>query len=181
MELEDRIYALMMDALDGDISVADQAELDAHLEARPSYMVEWQAMKAVDSLLQQSPTAMPSANFSQRTMARLPNRQVRVWVISAVYMSLLISGALPLLLGVWIFSQLGDVLVQPAFVQISLQVLSEWYQVAVTVTKAMITAGGQFVVQQPIVLGWFLVLGGIASLWGGLYRQLLMPQRQLSA
>lgn len=181
MELEDRIYALMMDALDGELSASEQSELDAHLEARPTYMAEWQAMQAVHNLLERSAMVVPAADFAQRTLVRLPNRQVRVWVISAVYISLLISGILPLLLGIWVFSQLGDVIVEPAFLQTLGQMFAEGYQVATAVSKAMISAIGQIIIEQPVLLGWLLVLGGIASLWGGVYRQLVTPSRQLSA
>ena len=181
MELEDRIYALMMDALDGELSLSEQSELDAHLEDRPSYMAEWQAMQAIDTLLRQSPKMVPAADFAQRTLERLPSRQVRVWVISAVYISLLITGILPLLLIVWVFSQLGDVLVEPAFMQTVIQMLSEGYQVAAAISKAMLSAIGELVIQQPVLLGWLLVLGGIVSLWGGVYRQLLTPSRPISA
>ncbi|MEM7336367.1 MAG: zf-HC2 domain-containing protein [Chloroflexota bacterium] len=181
MELEDRIYALMMDALDGELTPAEQSELDAHLEARPSYKAEWQAMLAVDTLLRQSPAMVPAADFAQRTMARLPNQQVRLWVISAVYISLLITGILPLVLGLWVFSQLGDELVEPAFIEMALQSLAEGYQVALAISRAMISAVGGLLVQQPVLLGWLLVLGGIASLWGGIYRQLVSQTRPLSA
>ena len=183
MELEDRIYTLMMDALDDEISAADRAELTAHLDARPIYMAEWQAMQAIDTLLRQSPILLPAADFVQRTFERLPNRQVRLWIISTLYISLLISGILPLLLGVWIFSQLGDVLVEPSFIQTVVQVFAEGYQIGAAVTRALINATGELIVQQPVVLGWLLVLGGIASLWGGVYRQLLSASapRQVSA
>ena len=182
MELEDRIYALMMDALDGEISAEDQAELDAHLEARPSYLAEYQAMQTIDTLFRQTPALTPAADFTQRTMERLPNRAVRIWLISAIYMSLLVSGILPILLGLWVFNQLGDVLAGPAIVQVALQILTEGYQIATAVTRAIMSAAGELIVQQPMILGWLLVLGGIASLWGGLYRQLLSSSpRQVSA
>lgn len=178
MELEDRIYSLMMDALDGDISVEDQAELDAHLEARPTYMAEFQAMQTIDTLFRQTPALTPAADFTQRTMERLPNRTARIWVVSAIYMALLVSGILPLMLGLWVFNQLG---LEPAFVTSTLQVFAEGYQIATAVTRALLVTAGEFVAQQPMVLGWLLVLGGIASLWGGLYRQLLSGPTQVSA
>ncbi len=181
MELEDRIYALMMDALDGELTPDEQTELNAHLEARPSYKAEWLAMQSVDQLLRQSPTIAPAADFAQRTIARLPNQQVRIWVISAVYISLLITGILPLVLGLWVFSQLGDELIEPAFIEMALQSLAEGYQVALAVSRAMVSAMGELVIQQPVLLGWLLVLGGIASLWGGIYRQLVTQTQPLSA
>lgn len=181
MELEDRIYALMMDALDGELSTEERSELEDYLEARPSYKAEWQAMQAVDRLLHQSPAMAPSSHFAQMTLEHLPNRQVRIWVISLVYVSLLVSGVLPLLLGIVVFSQLGDAIVEPAFIQTVGQMVAEAYQVATAVSRAVISAAGQLIVEQPVVLGWLLVLGGVASLWGGLYRQLLTPNRQLTA
>lgn len=180
MELEDRIYTLMMDALDGTISADDMVELEDHLQARPSYMAEWRAMQTIDTLFRQTPALTPGADFAQRTLERLPNRQVRIWVISAMYVSLLVSGILPLLLGLWVFNQLRDVLVEPAFVEMILQTLADGAQVATAVGRAILSGAGELVMQQPVILGWLLILGGIASLWGGIYRQLTSPYGQLT-
>lgn len=181
MELEDRIYTLMMDALDGEISDEDRAELNAHLQARPSYMAEFQAMQTIDTLFRQTPALVPTADFTQRTIERLPNRSVRIWVVSTIYITLLVSGILPLLLGLWVFNELGDTVEGPVFIESTLQMLTEGYQVATAVARAMLLATGELIAQQPIVLGWLLVLGGVVSLWGGLYRQLLSSPRQVSA
>lgn len=180
MELEDRIYALMMGALDGDISDEDRAELNAHLEARPSYMAEFQAMQTIDTLFRQTPALVPAADFTQRTIERLPNRSVRIWVVSMIYILLLVSGILPILLGLWVFSALGETVEGPVLIEFTLQMLSEGYQVATAVTRAMMLASGELIAQQPILVGWLLVFGGIVSLWGGLYRQLLSSPQQVS-
>lgn len=178
MEFEDRIYELMMEALDGTISASEQSELESHLRAHPSYMAEWQAMQAIDTLFRQTPALSPAADFAQRTMARLPNRRVRIWVLSAIYFSLLVSGTLPILLGIWVFNQLGEVLVQPALLQTVLQLVNTGIAIAVAVFGAAMDVATEFVVQQPAVLGWLLVLGGMVSLWGGVYRQLLGQSSQ---
>lgn len=181
MELEERIYALMMDALDGELTPVEHEELQAHLIAHPSYMAEWQAMQAIDTLFRQTPALTPTADFAQRTLARLPNRQTRVWLIGAIYGLLLVSGVLPLLLGLWVYNQLGDVLAEPAFLNSVWLALGNGLQILSAVLEAMLKGAGELILQQPAVLGWLLVMGGLVFLWGGLYRQLETQPSQISS
>lgn len=180
MEHEERILTLMMDALDGELSAAEQIELETQLEAHPLYMQEWQALQAIDTLFRQTPALMPAADFAQRTIARLPNRRVRVWVLSVVYGLLLISGALPLLLGLWVFTRLDSLLAEPALMGSLFQLLGESLQIAGTLLRAVASGIGAFVVAQPVVLGWLLVMVGVIFVWGGVYRQLVAQSEQIS-
>ncbi|HEX6384541.1 MAG TPA: zf-HC2 domain-containing protein, partial [Anaerolineae bacterium] len=100
----DEIYTMMMDALDGELSASNRIELESHLRACPPCAREWQALLAIDMLFRQTPALRPAADFAQRTLARLPNRRYRIWAIMAVYVLLLLSGMLPLFLGVWAVS-----------------------------------------------------------------------------
>ena len=78
-------YTLMMDALDGELAGDHKEDLEAHLRACPTCTREWQALLAIDTLFKQTPALSPAIGFTQRTLARLPNRKYRVWSISALY------------------------------------------------------------------------------------------------
>ncbi len=181
MEQDERIYMLMMDALDGEIEAAQLAELENHLQAYPSLMQEWQAMQAIDTLFRQSPVLEPAADFAQRTLAKLPNHRLRLRVMGVIYTLLLLSGALPILLGLWVVNRLGSVLSEPALLGGFWQVLYDASQVVGALVRALVTGVGEFVGQQPAVLGLLLVMAGVVFVWSGVYRQLLSQSRQTSS
>lgn len=170
-------YMLMMDALDGELADDRQEKLTVHLRACPTCNREWQALLAIDLLFRQTPAVAPAADFAQRTLARLPNSRMRVWTMSALYTLLLLGGSLPMLLGLWIYNRLGPTLSEPALWRTLGQSLSGMFQVMITVLSAGLRGAGEFVVQQPAIVGWLLVLVGLVSLWGGVFQQfVLQPQ-----
>ncbi len=180
MEQEDRIYMLMMDALDGELSAEDHAELESHLRTRPALMREWQALQTVDSLFRNTPMLQPAVDFTARTVARLPNHRARIRVISVVYVLLLMSGALPILLGLVVINRLGAVLNEPALLGGFGQVVYNSMQVAGAVIQALFISVGEFVAQQPFVLGLLLVMVGVVFVWSGVLRQLVGQSSQIS-
>lgn len=171
-------YMLMMDALDGELTDNRKENLEAHLRACPTCNREWQALLAVEMLFRQTPAVAPPADFAQRTLARLPNARMRVWTLSAVYALLLLGGTLPMLLGFWIYSQLGPTLSEPSLWLTLWQSLNSMFQVVITVIGAGLRGAGEFVVQQPAVVGWLLVLVGLVSLWSGVLQQLVLQPQQ---
>ena len=169
-------FTLMMDALDGELASSRRQDLEAHLRACPECTREWQALLAIDRLFRLTPALSPAAGFVQRTIVRLPNRKVRVWAISAIYGLVLLSGLIPLLLGILAISRLGPILSQPALVQSVMESLQTTVQVGGTILSALLNSAGEMILQQPTLIGWLLVMAGIVSLWGGVYRQLnIMP------
>ncbi len=174
----ENIYLMMMDALDGELAEDQQIDLEAHLRACPPCSQEWQTIMAIDTLFRQTPSLSPMAGFTQRTLARLPNRKYRVWTLSAMYFMLLMAGTLPLFIGFWAVSRLGPILREPTLVQSILQSMDKALQIVGTVLLALLSGAGEFLLQNPSVFGWLLVMAGIVSLWGGVYRQVLTPQRQ---
>ncbi|HEX6383231.1 MAG TPA: hypothetical protein VF177_01045, partial [Anaerolineae bacterium] len=95
------------------------------------------------------------------------------------YVLLLLSGMLPLFLGAWAVSRFGPMVTEPTMVRNLLESLDKGLQVAGTVLRALLSAVGEFVVQQPSVLGWLLVMAGVVFLWSGVYRQLVSQPRQI--
>jgi anti-sigma factor RsiW len=171
MEHEEYI-SLMMDALDGELASDRKRDLEVHLRACPECDHEWQALLAIDRLFRHTPALSPAAGFAQRTIARLPNRRVRVWAISAIYGLVLLSGLIPILLTILAITRLGPVLSQPALVQSIMQSVRTTVQVGTTIFLALLNAAGEMILQQPTLIGWLMVMIGIVFLWGGVYRQL---------
>ena len=173
-------YLLMMDALDGELAAGNKHELEVHLRACPACAREWQALLAIEMLFRQTPALAPAAGFTQRTLARLPNHRYRVWAISTMYVMLLSGGALPILIGVWAYNNLGPLLNEPSLWRTLWQSVAQNLQVAGTVLNALLSGAGEFVVQQPAVVGWLLVLMGIVSLWSGVFQQFIVQPRRVN-
>jgi len=168
----EEIFTLMMDALDGELANENRQEMEAHLRACPDCMLEWQSLLAIDRLFRQSPTLSPAADFVERTVALLPNRRTRIWAVSAIYGLVLISGIIPILLGIFAFSRIIPVLTQPGLVQSILESLQSTWQVSITILSALLSGLGEAILQQPASIGWLMVMLGIVFLWSGVYRQL---------
>ena len=168
----DDIYVMMMDALDGELSDVEYVEFESHLRAYPDAMREWESLLAVHNLFQRSPVLAPAAQFAERTLALLPDRQYRVWTMGVLYFVLLFSGLLPILLGLVIYRVAQPLLNNEAVVGAVQEGASSVAQVTGTMAEAVVTGVGQLVVQQPAVLGWFLVMVGVLALWSGVYQQL---------
>lgn len=172
-EQHDYAYELMMDALDGELANNAKRELEAHLQTCSDCLREWHALVAIETLLRTTPALSPAADFTQRTLAKLPNRRYRIWAITAVYALLLLCGFVPMLLGVWTVFRLVPVLNQPALFEGISQSISTAVQVLGTVLGALFNGLGEVVAQQPATLGWFLVIIGVISLWSGILRELM--------
>lgn len=181
MEHEE-IFTLMMDALDGELLADEQMRLESHLRACPDCIQEWQALSAIDALFRRTPMLSPAADFTQRTLARLPNRRVRLWLMGLVYVALLAAGLLPVLVVVGTAVYLAASFGEPAAVNSGLQLLVKGVQLIGVVGGALLTGATRLVMEQPAIIGWMLVMVGIVFLWSGVYRQLLSApaRRQIS-
>lgn len=176
----DEIYMLMMEALDGELADSDCRDMEAHLATCHSCAREWQAIQTIHQLFLQTPVLTPAADFTQRTLAILPNNAYRIWLIGAIYGFLLISGVLPLVVVGWLATTLAPAVTEPAFGRGLVQAGSQ----VVSLVSAVLGAfwqglGGlvQLLAQQPALLGWLFVMVGIVFLWGGVYRQMTASQR----
>ncbi len=170
----DDIFALMMDTLDGEASEHQARDLETHLRACPECNREWRALVAIDTLFRQTPALSPAADFVQNTLARLPNRRMRIWAISTIYGAALLGGLIPLALLVLLANRLMPVLRQPALVQSIIESLQATHRTTGTVLAALANGAGEAIVQQPVYVGWILVVAGIIFLWGGVYRRLVV-------
>ncbi|WP_374688751.1 anti-sigma factor [Promineifilum sp.] len=181
MEHEERYYLMMMDALDGALADADRGDLEAHLSTCPDCRREWQTLSAIEWLFRQTPLLMPAVDFAERTLARLPNRRARAWALGTIYAVVLLSGLLPVLLGIFLVNRYSPVLSQPALVEGIWSSLTGIARVVVTVVEALLAGAGRFVVEQPAVVGWLIILAGVVFLWGGVLQRLVVQPADASS
>ncbi|MBP6787760.1 MAG: zf-HC2 domain-containing protein [Candidatus Promineofilum sp.] len=173
MEHEERYYLMMMSALDDELPAAEHDELTAHLSVCPDCGREWRALLAIDMLFRQTPLLMPAVDFATRTLALLPDRRVRVRALGALYGLLLLCGLVPLVLVVFLSARYAPILSQPALLGRVWLSLVEAGRVGATVVNALFAGAGRFVIEQPAVVGWLIVLAGFVFLWGGVFQRLL--------
>lgn len=181
MEHEERYYLMMMDALDGELPPPDNAELAAHLAGCPDCDREWRTLLAIEMLFRQTPLLMPAVDFAERTLARLPNRQARRVALGAIYTVLLLSGVGPLLLGIFLLTRYSPILSRPELLGGIWESVSGVGRAFITVIDALLVGAGRFVVEQPTLIGWLIILAGLVFLWGGVFQRLLaQPARAVS-
>ncbi|MFZ0545426.1 MAG: zf-HC2 domain-containing protein [Candidatus Promineifilaceae bacterium] len=174
MEHEE-IYLLMMEALDGDLADSDYREMEAHLAVCHSCEREWQAVQTIHQLFLQAPVLSPAADFTQRTLAGLPNNSYRIWLIGIIYGFLLVSGVLPLVVIGWVVTTLAPALIEPVFGRGLVQAGSQvGALISAVVGASWQGLGGlvQLLADQPNILGWLFVMVGVVFLWGSVYRQM---------
>jgi anti-sigma factor RsiW len=164
---------MMMSALDDELPAAEHDELTAHLSVCPDCGREWRALLAIDALFRQTPLLMPAVDFATRTLALLPDRRVRVRALGALYGLLLLCGLVPLALVIFLGARYAPVLGEPALLEHVWSSLVGVGRVAATVVTALFAGAGRFVVEQPAVVGWLIVLAGVVFLWGGVLQRLL--------
>ncbi len=158
---EERIYTLMMEALDGVLDEAESAELTELLLQHPDLAQEWDAMQAVDEMLRFAPPTPAPVHFAQMTLARLPNPRNRRIFLAAFYLALLLGGLTPILFGVALSSQLGGITAG----------IGETWRVLQTIFSGIFTATRSIMLTQPYITSWLAVLVGVILLWVAAYRR----------
>lgn len=179
MEHEE-IVTLMMESLDGELQEDEQAQMDTHLQNCPACSQQWDSILAIHQLFLQAPVLSPAADFTQRTLARLPNPRHRLMALSAVYGLLLLSGLVPLVLFIWFIIQLRPAFNQPAFVEGLVQGGEQILGLGQTILAAFwqsLSDLGELIGQYPAIIGLILVMLGAIFLWGGVYSQLTRQQQ----
>ena len=175
------LYALMMEALDGELSEAGVTELEFHLRARPRLAREWEAMRAVDALFRRSPVLQPAVDFRQKTLARLPAPRQRLYLGIVVYLMVLASGLIPLAALGWLALQLAPVFFEPVFWRSLWQGAIEFAGLMQLMVGAFVGGVAEFLRQQPQVLGWLAALLCVVALWAGVYSRLVLQPRRVQS
>jgi anti-sigma factor RsiW len=172
MEHEERYFTLMMGALDGELASDERAELEAHLDICADCALEWRALAAIEALFRQAPILMPAFDFAERTLARLPGQRARRWALGTIYALLLVSGVAPLLLVLFLAGRYAPILSQPELLGGIWGALAELGRAGATIIGALLAGAGRFVIEQPMLIGWFIILAGLVFLWGGIFHRL---------
>lgn len=172
MEHDENYYLMMMDALDGELAGQARDDLEAHLRACPDCLREWNALLAIEMLFRQSPMLSPAVDFATRTLALLPDRRVRAWALGAIYTVLLLGGLLPLaFIGLLIVRYL-PILQDPALLGHIWGSITDVFRVFSTISGAILAGIGRFLLEQPVFIGWMIILAGLVFLWGGVFQRL---------
>ena len=172
----DEVYALMMTALDGELSAAEEAELAALLLTNPELQREWESWQAVDELFRATPAVAPvTVDFTAQTLARLPNPSQRVWLLGGLYSLLFFLGILPLLAATWLAGNLMPLNNPPVIWRSITTFFVETFRLIQIVLRGLAIGAAEFIQQQPLILVMALVLLGVVFLWNTVYRQLTRP------
>ncbi|MEM8863784.1 MAG: hypothetical protein AAGD96_36200 [Chloroflexota bacterium] len=168
---EDQEYleALMLDALDGNLSKSGERELNKYLENNPALAEELKGMMAVETLFADVGLVEPPKEFVAETIAQLPNLSVRKWATGFVGALVIILGILPIALITFLFSNMPA---QEAILALTESVISSLAQVVLSLFG--------FVQNQPIALGIPAIMIGSIFLWTITYRRMvgnLIPAR----
>lgn len=174
MEHDERYYLMMMDALDGELAASEHTDLEAHLRACPDCTREWRTLVAIEMLFRQTPILMPAVNFAERTLALLPNHRTRRIALGTVYSVLLLSGVFPLMLALFLAARYAPILSSPELLGGVWSSVAGAGRAVATVIEALLVGAGRFLVEQPILIGWFIILAGLVILWGGVFQRLLV-------
>ncbi len=157
---EERIFSLMMNALDGVLDEEESAELELGLADHPTLAQEWEAMQAIDNLLIATPAAAQPINFAANTLNRLPRERTRRLYMSIFFMLLLIGGLMPLIAGIVINSQLD--LIGGSF--------AESVQLMLTVSTTLLSALFTYVSNQPMTWVVLSAMVGAILMWTNVFQ-----------
>lgn len=165
---EERMMTLMLEALDGELTEAESAELGAYLQQDPALAQEWRAMLAVDTLFRLTPSLAPSHSLVNRTLARLPDPSANRWVVGTLFVTLLLLGLMPVIVFLWLSAQVGG----SSLLELSTNSASQLVVLVQALLRAALSVLADVVRAQPAVWGWLAVMLGIILSWRTLYRQL---------
>lgn len=173
------IDELMMDALDGVITPANRAVLEAHLAQNPDARMAFAQMMRVDVALRDTPAVSAPADFSHNVMAQArsmpiakPMRGSHIAAIIAansVLVGVMWLMLVALLLGMGMLAAQTPAL-QPVFAL--MRAIATYVREAIELAGAATRAWGT----QPVA--WVTVLAAFAlvAAWAGVLAKVLRPQ-----
>lgn len=156
------IEALMMDALDGNLSKSGERELNSFLTADPQLEKELAELKGVNHLFSDVQMVEPPADFVQNTMQMLPRPGMNRWVMGFGVSLLILSALAPLTILIYLFSTMPA---QEAILLITETVLDGLAQLVLSLTE--------LAANQPLMLAIPVIMVGSIFLWAALYRRMV--------
>lgn len=168
MDDNEKVYALMMAALDDELDDTGMAELETYLGADPALAQEWHDILYVDQLLVETPPVFAPINFTERTLARLPNPQYRrvFWVIFGLALAL--GVLIPIIALAQFSGQWTDGSLSSLFSASYVESLTALRVVGQSILSLLSTV----LVEQPIGYGVIMSLLLVIAAWFNVYRYL---------
>ncbi len=156
------VEALMMDALDGNLSKSGERELNKFLAADPQLQIEMADMQGINDLFSDVQMIEPPADFVQNTMAQLPRPTMNRWLVGFGVASLILAALAPLTILIYLFSTMPA---QEAVLLITETVLDGLAQLVLSLTE--------LAANQPLTLAIPVFMVGSIFLWAALYRRMV--------
>ena len=163
------IEALLLDALDGNLSRSGERELNRYLKSDPELAEELASMQSVEILFTDIEMVEPPVNFVQNTMDQIPNPAVSRWIVGFGFALTVLLALTPLAAIAYFFSNLPA---QETILQLTETVLNALAQAVLSVSE--------FAAGQPMVYIVPIVMVGSILLWTTLYRRMvgaILPAR----
>jgi anti-sigma factor RsiW len=164
------ISQLMSLALDQSLAQAEASCLKEHLRLCPTCQEEWEAMQRISRLFTAAPLMEPSADFADRVMLRLAQRQARRrrFLIGAALLVICLSlGALALPgIVVWL-AMLWQLITEPALLSHGAKLVAQLLSLAESVGGAcwLIITALLSHLSQPVLLGYSFLALTLTALW----------------
>ena len=159
---DDREYieALMMDALDGNLSKSGERELNTYLAGNPDMANELAGMQEVNALFADVEMVEPSADFVANTMDMLPRPSTSRWVVGVGFALALFVALAPLAGLTYLFSNLPA---QATVLQLTESILNGLAQ--------LVLSFSELASSQPISYLIPIAMVGSILLWAAVYRR----------
>lgn len=182
----DKSIDKLIQYLDGDLSEAEAATVQAQLEADDAYHAELLTLTRIDRLLGETPLASPAPDFTQRFEARLDQHLTRrrnLWGAAIIGAILILSAGLM----IWSLTTSG---ISPLSVTDSDLIISNMVDllqgllsnIIVALRVTSLTTGTMLkLAQQPIVWGMCSLAVVLVAVWVQLLRWVGGMQKPVTA
>lgn len=156
----DTVYALMLDAIEGQLSDAQEEELASYLLKYPDLATELDSMKGHTPFAERftCELATPSTAFVEETVAYLPNLRLRRYIMGSFAGLLIIVSILPFA-GLFLLVANASMALIEAFLSGLAQIIYN---------------AGYSVITQPITLAIVAFMLGSILLWSTMYRRMVL-------
>ena len=94
---------------------------------------------------------------------------------------MLLSGIVPLVIGLFVAARYAPILSRPELLGGIWSSISGVGRALATIIGALLSGAGRFVIEQPALIGWFIILAGLVFLWGGVFQRLLMQPVEVAS
>ena len=163
---QEYIEALMMDALDGNLSKSGERELNRFLAEDPKLADMLDSLQNIDRLFSDIEMVEPPAQFVENTMANLPRPTFNRWLMGISAALVMMLALAPVILGVYLVNNISA---QEAVFQLTQSFLDGMTQVVYDLTQTV--AAQPLSVSVSVIVSAVMI--GSIFLWILLYRRMV--------